>query len=90
MYSKTATIINQSGLHARPATEFVNFAKNCKSKVEIRNVSKNSEWVNAKSIMYVIIAELCKNDEAEIRAEGEDELEAVEGLIKLIESGFGE
>ena len=90
MYSKTTTIINQSGLHARPATEFVNCAKSFQSKVEVRNLSKNSEWVNAKSIMYILIAELCKSDEVEIRAEGDDEVKAVEDLIKLVDSGFGE
>lgn len=90
MISKSVTIINVTGLHARPASEFVGKAKTFASKITIRNVTANHPAVNAKSIMRILGEGLSKGTLVEISADGEDESRAVEELVALIESGFGE
>ena len=94
MYAKTTTLTNPSGLHARPASLFVAEAKNYKSNVTIRragaDTDTDSEPKNAKSIIMLLALALKPNTEIEIAANGEDEVEAVDKLIELVESGFGE
>jgi phosphocarrier protein HPr len=90
MYCKTVEIINQSGLHARPASDFVKCAKQFKSKVMIKRLGGNDQPVNAKSIVSLLAQSLSKGQKAEISAEGEDEAEAVDALVEIIEFGFGE
>ena len=58
MVSKQTTIINATGLHARPASVFVSEAKKFESNVTIKNVDKDSAPVNAKSIMMILAAGL--------------------------------
>lgn len=89
MYSKTTTIINKTGLHARPASEFVKAATKFNSKVGLRRVGSEDE-ANAKSIVFVLSLGLSKGTEIEIIARGDDEQEAVDALVALVESGFGE
>jgi phosphocarrier protein HPr len=91
MYIKKTIIVNTTGLHARPATEFVKLAKSFQSKIMIRNAS-DSEGIarNAKSVVFVLSLGLSKGKELEISAEGEDEVTAVDALAELVESGFGE
>lgn len=89
MYIKTVTIINKSGLHARPATEFVGVASKFKSKIMIKKVGEANE-ANAKSIVILLTMAICKGCQVELKAEGEDEKEAVDTLAALIEKGFGE
>jgi phosphocarrier protein len=91
MTSRTITIINPSGLHARPASEFVAEAKKFGSSITIRDLSdENGEAVNAKSIVMLLTLGIGPGTKVEITAEGPDEEEAVGSLISLIESGFGE
>lgn len=87
MIERSVTIINKIGLHARPAAMVVNKAKTYASSLEI---IKNGKAYNAKSIMGILSMAAKMNDEIVIRAEGEDEDTAVNELIELIESGFGE
>ena len=89
MYSKTTTIVNKTGLHARPASEFVKAATQFDSKVSIRRVGAEDE-ANAKSIVFVLSLGLSKGTEVEVIARGDDEQAAVDSLVALIESGFGE
>lgn len=91
MYLKQATVINAAGIHARPASQFVDQAKRFKSRVTVRNV-KNSPGggVSAKSIIGVLSLGMTKGTVIEISAEGEDEQPAVDALVELVESGFGE
>jgi phosphocarrier protein len=89
MYKKTVLIQNRTGLHARPASEFVNLAKTFKSDITIKNIDEDEE-VDAKSIMMLLTLALGQGDEAEISATGEDETQAVDALTALIESKFGE
>ena len=84
---KIVTIKNASGLHARPAGMFVKKAAEFKSTVEVIAKGKT---VNAKSIMGIMSLGLAKGDELTISAKGEDEETAVNTLVELIESGFGE
>lgn len=91
MYVKNVMIENETGLHARPASDFTMLAKKYKSKVFIRNLDEEgSDKVNAKSIVMLITQGLSKGTTAEISAEGEDEQEAVEALVALVQTKFGE
>ncbi|NLC78590.1 MAG: HPr family phosphocarrier protein [Ruminococcaceae bacterium] len=89
MYSRVTTVINETGLHARPASDFVKVAKEFASKITIRNIA-GGETVNAKSIVSILTAGLSKGVEVELCAEGEDENAAVDALVALIESGINE
>lgn len=91
MYSKRATVINSTGIHARPASQFVDQAKKFKSGVTVRNAGNTSGGgVSAKSILGVLSLGLSQGTVIEISAEGEDEKSAVDMLVQLVESGFGE
>lgn len=90
MYSKNTTIINASGLHARPAAVFAKQAGTYEAKVTIKNVSKGGTPVDAASMISIMMLAAKPGDEVEIAAEGADEQAAVDGLIELLESGCGE
>lgn len=87
MYSQNVTVINKSGLHARPASMFVQAASKFKSNIMVK---KGEKKLSAKSLISILSLGISANTEIEISAEGEDEKEAVESLIKLINSKFGE
>lgn len=76
---------NKAGLHAKPASLFVQKANHFKSEIYIK---KDATRVNAKSIMGVMILAVQKGDEIEIEASGDDEKRAVEQLKQLIENRF--
>lgn len=76
---------NKAGLHAKPASLFVQKANEFKSEVYIK---KEATRVNAKSIMGVMILAVQKGDEIQIEATGDDEKRAVEQLKQLIENRF--
>lgn len=84
---KKVTIINETGLHARPASMFVKKASEFKSSVELVH---DGEKVNAKSIMGIMKLGLAKGTEVTIETHGEDEELALNSMVELIESGFGE
>lgn len=81
------TIKNKTGLHARPASVFVQMASSFQSQITIR-CKENS--YNAKSIMALLSAGISCGSKIEISAEGTDEIEAVDTLVSLVESKFGE
>lgn len=89
MYARKTTIMNTSGLHARPASEFIACASKFKSKIMISKADDKDE-ANAKSIIMLLTLALNKGTEVEIKAIGEDEAEAVDKLVALVESKFGE
>ena len=76
MVSKQTSIINATGLHARPASVFVTEAKKYQSNVTIKNVDKDSAPVNAKSIMMILAAGLGTGTKVEVACDGADEQEA--------------
>jgi len=90
MVEKKVKIINYSGLHARPASEFVETAGKFQSKIEIARLGEESGAVNAKSIIFLLTLGLSQGEEAVIFADGPDEQEAADTLVELIKSGFGE
>lgn len=90
MYQKNITVINPTGLHARPASDFVALAKSFTSKIKIRDLNSDEPAVNAKSIVMLLSLGLAQGAQAEISADGEDEQHAVDELVKLVASGFGE
>lgn len=90
MQSTTITVTNAEGLHARPAHLFVSTAGKFEAEIQVRSLTGESEYVNAKSILSVLTLGVSQGHEIEIRAEGEDGGEAVEALSSLIEGGFEE
>jgi len=84
---KMVKILNEQGLHARPASIFVKTASKFKSTVSI--VHENGT-ANAKSIINIMSLGLKKDEEIKIITEGIDEKEAMDALLVLIESKFGE
>jgi phosphocarrier protein HPr len=89
MYSRSVVVRNKSGLHARPASDFVAMAKKYKSKITVKSTEEDME-VDAKSIVLLISIGVSKGTEIEVSAKGEDEKDAVDSLVALVESGFGE
>lgn len=87
MYVKDVKVQNQVGLHARPAMYFIQKANEFKSSVW---VVKEERRVNAKSLLGVLSLGIMGGTEIRIMAGGPDEEEAVEELVKLVESGFAE
>jgi phosphotransferase system HPr (HPr) family protein len=83
-------IINEVGLHARPAAQFVQQAGKYQAKIMLRNLTADSKWVNAKSILSVLTLGAEKGHEVELQADGPDEAQAIDGLADLIRSGLGE
>lgn len=90
MYARQTKIVNKTGLHARPASAFVMATKQFKSEITIRNVDSGGDSANAKSIIMLLAAGLSCGTTIEVAANGADEKEAVDHLVTLIESGFGE
>ena len=90
MYKKNVTIINKRGLHARPGSDFVNAAGKFKSKITIRRMDEDDDPVNAKSIAFVLSLGISKGVEIELAANGEDEQEAIDSLVAMINEGFGD
>ena len=78
---------NKTGLHARPASQFVQEASKFKSRL---NIIKDGDKFNAKSIMAILSMGAGKGTKLIIEAEGEDEKEAAQALKNLLNSGFGE
>lgn len=90
MVTKQTIIVNQTGLHARPASDFVIKAKEFSSNITIRNLETENPPVSAKSILKLLGEGIVNGTRVEITAEGIDEKSAVDSLVRLIESGFGE
>ena len=87
MFAKEVEVQNQVGLHARPATFFIQKANEYRSTIW---VEKDERRVNAKSLLGVLSLGIVGGTRIKIRADGGDEVEAVENLVKLIESGFAD
>ena len=81
------TIVNRLGLHARAAAKLVNCAKAYGSQVR---VSHKDQDVDGKSIMNVMLLAAPVGSVIGLRVEGEDETEAFDALVTLINDGFGE
>jgi phosphocarrier protein HPr len=84
---RQATIVNQEGLHARPAARIVRLASSFAAEIEL---SKDGVGVNGKSIMGVMMLAAECGSEITIRAAGPDAEQAVQALADLVAGGFGE
>ena len=87
MCMKDVEVKNQVGLHARPATFFIQKANEYKSSTW---VEKEERRVNAKSLLGILSLGIVGGAKIRIIADGSDEQLAVDGLVKLVESGFSE
>ena len=87
MVIKEVVISNQVGLHARPATFFIQKANEFKSSIWIE---KDERRVNAKSLLGVLSLGIVKGTKIKIIADGVDENQAIEMLTALINSEFAE
>ncbi|MGK2953943.1 MAG: HPr family phosphocarrier protein [Thiobacillus sp.] len=87
MQQRDVEIVNKLGLHARPSAKLTQLASGFKSKVFM---SRNGRRVNAKSIMGVMMLAAAKGCTVMLETDGEDEVDAMDALVGLIASGFGE
>ena len=87
MISRNVTIINRLGLHARAATRLVNCASDFVSEIIVK---KGTRAVNGKSIMGVLTLAAATGTDLTIEADGADEQQALDAVIKLICNRFGE
>jgi len=87
MFMKETTVNNQVGLHARPATFFIQKANEFKSSIW---VERDDRRVNAKSLLGVLSLGIVKGTTISLMADGPDEEQAVNALVELINSDFSE
>ena len=87
MFVKDVVVKNQVGLHARPATFFIQKANEFKSSIW---VEKEERRVNGKSLLGVLSLGIISGTSIRIIADGVEEEEAVAGLVELVESEFAE
>ncbi len=87
MFARTVRINNRTGLHARPATLFVETASRFNSTI---SVSAGNQEVDARSALGLMLLEAIAGVEITIKAQGEDEVAAVNSLVGLVERSFDE
>lgn len=87
MTEQTIRIINRAGIHARPAALLVQAAKDFEANIFLE---KGTNRINAKSIMGILTLAATYDTELKIIAEGADEKQAVEAMVRLFESKFEE
>lgn len=87
MLQQTVTVRNKLGLHARAAAKLVNTAGRFESSVQLKNADKTAD---AKSIMGIMMLAAAQGTELELMVEGEDEAEALDSVVSLIDNLFGE
>ncbi len=87
MKTRDVVITNASGLHARPATFFIQKANSYKCTIL---VEKDDRKVNAKSLLGVLSLGIAQGMTIKLIADGQDEEAALNGLISLVNSGFNE
>lgn len=88
MTKAVATLVNDVGLHARPAAQFVQLAGSFGSTITVRNMTTDGDPANAKSILAVLSVGAHQGHDIEISAEGDDADTAVAQLAALVGSGF--
>ena len=90
MAEATIPVKHKLGLHARPASLFVQTAAKFSSKIRVRNLTANGNFVDAKSIIMVLTLGVMKDHQVVLHAEGADADAALDALRLLIEGNFGE
>ncbi|HEY2153603.1 MAG TPA: HPr family phosphocarrier protein [Vicinamibacterales bacterium] len=87
MTSQPVTVVNRLGMHARAAAKFVHTATRFTARVR---VTRDSREMDGKSIMGILLLAAARGTTITISADGLDEREAVDALVGLVQSGFGE
>ena len=87
MTSQPVTVRNPLGLHARAAARFVHVAAGFASQIKVR---RDARVMDGKSIMGILLLAAARGTRLTISADGPDETTAVDSLVQLVESGFGE
>ena len=87
MTSQAVTVVNQLGMHARAAAKFVHLATRYEAQV---TVARDERAMDGKSIMGVLLLAAARGSTITISADGDDERDAVDALVSLVQSGFGE
>ena len=87
MTERSVRVVNQLGLHARAAARFVHLATKYDSQIR---VGRDSKTMDGKSIMGILLLAAPRGVTLTITADGPDEQDAVQALVHLVESGFGE
>jgi len=90
MISTIITTGHPAGLHARPAAQFVKTAARFPCKISVRKLNSEKPPANAKSPLSVLTLGVNQGDTVEIIAEGEEAQAALEALVELVKSNFGE
>ena len=90
MAEATIPVKHKVGLHARPASLFVQTAAKFSSKIQVKNLTTNGNFVDAKSIIMVLTLGVMRDHEVVIQTDGTDADAALEALKSLIEGNFGE
>jgi phosphocarrier protein HPr len=87
--SRTVTIVNQKGLHARASAKFVTFVSRLPEGIKVE-VEKDGQLVTGASIMGLMMLGAAQGSEVIIHVEGEQAELAIEKLVGLVVDGFGE
>lgn len=87
MTSRSVTVVNQLGLHARAAARFVHLATRFDSQIR---VGRDQKLMDGKSIMGILLLAAARGTLLTISADGPDEQAAVDALTELVAAGFGE
>ena len=87
MVSQTVSVVNQLGMHARAAAKFVHLAARFQARVR---VARHGREMDGKSIMGLLLLAAARGTIITISADGADEQSAVDALVALVQSGFGE
>jgi phosphocarrier protein HPr len=85
--SEDVTVVNQLGMHARAAAKFVHLATRYTARVK---VARDEREIDGKSIMGILLLAAARGSTITISAEGQDERDAVDALVALVQSGFDE
>jgi phosphocarrier protein HPr len=85
--SQAVTVVNQLGMHARAAAKFVHLAARYEARIK---VAREEREIDGKSIMGILLLAAARGSTIMISAEGQDERDAVDALVQLVRSGFGE
>jgi phosphocarrier protein len=87
MKSQNVTVVNQLGMHARAAAKFVHLAGRFDARIR---VAREHREMDGKSIMGILLLAARRGSTITISADGCDESAAVDALVALVQSGFGE
>ena len=90
MQTKDVIVIIEQGLHAKPADMFVRAANKFTSDISIKNLTKDSQFENAKSILKVLALGIYRNHKVRLQTEGIDEIQAVNDLAQLLSTNISE